>query len=156
MAHIDTRRTVLRNPSTLHKPHPPLPAKWIAGGEGDGRCAGVSGRGGESVPVSLACGGGAALSDSATNLGYRGLVGASDASEHLPSPSPPASTLLDIVIYLPASADTFPDGIIDPFDGTFRIAVADIRPHRVVAFIEGLYAVQIQIALPHREYGGTE
>ena len=65
-----------------------------ADGEVGGRCAGVSGRGGESAPDSLVCGRGAAISDSAAKLGFRGLVGASYASEQMPPGSPPAATSL--------------------------------------------------------------
>ncbi|TDA22979.1 hypothetical protein E1963_02495 [Extibacter muris] len=56
----------------------------MAGWEPGGRCAGASVRGGESVPESLVCGRGAAISDSAAKLGGRGLVAASDASEQMP------------------------------------------------------------------------
>ncbi|MCU0078783.1 hypothetical protein [Extibacter muris] len=45
----------------------------------------------ESVPESLVCGRGAAISDSAAKLGGRGLVEASVASEQMPSGSPPAA-----------------------------------------------------------------
>ena len=56
----------------------------LSGGEPGGRGAGASGRGGESVPESLVCGRGAAISDSAAKLGGRGLVAAWYASEQKP------------------------------------------------------------------------
>ena len=56
-----------------------------------------------------------------------------------------------LVIDLPASADAFAKGIINPLDGAFGVPVADIGPHGIVALVEGLDAIEVAVALPHRE-----
>ena len=56
-----------------------------------------------------------------------------------------------LVIDLPASADAFAQGIINPLDGAFGVPVADIGPHDIVALVEGLDAIEVAVALPHRE-----
>ena len=54
-----------------------------------------------------------------------------------------------LVIDLPASADAFAKGIINPLDGAFGVPVADIGPHGIVALVEGLDAIEVAVALPH-------